>query len=314
VPEFWLDGQPVSEAVEKLQDVTGIEVICRWDELNAVGVRGDRLLTIRMRNLPVYRILGILMYESGGEDSHIAWSLDRDRIIVSSRGDLEKWIATQPLAVAQHLVNDLLDALPTVEDVIERLRSDSTLSDRVRKQAIWMAESFREDAWKLDTASRMVAAASGHHAEAYRAALKKAERACRSSPDRPYFLNTLGVAQYRVGAYEDALATLARADEINSERVKGGRPTDVAFLAMTLYRLGHTEEARAALERLRTLLESGRWVTDEEARSFLREAESLICPPPGTQPASDASTSLDPAGDQSTGGSTSAEDGDKPRP
>jgi tetratricopeptide (TPR) repeat protein/predicted Ser/Thr protein kinase len=314
VPEFWLDRQPVSEAVEKLQDVTGMELICRWDELNAVGVRRDKLLTIRMRNLPVYRILGMLMYDSGGEDSHIAWSLDRDRIIVSSRGDLEKWIATQPAAVAQRLVNNSLDELPTVEDVIERLRSDSTLSDRVRKQAIWMAESFREDPWKLDAASRTVAAASGHHTEAYRAALRKAERACRSSPDRPYFLNTLGVAQYRVGAYEDALATLTRADEINSERVKGGRPADVAFLAMTLHQLGRTEEAYAALERLRALLESGRWVTDEEARSFLREAESLICLPLGTQPASDASTSPDPVGERSSQGSTSTEDADNPRP
>jgi Flp pilus assembly protein TadD len=58
------------------------------------------------------------------------------------------------------------------------------------------------------------------------------------------FLNTLGVAQYRVGQYQTALDTLLRADKMNQ-----GIPEDVAFLAMAHHRLGHKEQAQAALKR-----------------------------------------------------------------
>ena len=59
-------------------------------------------------------------------------------------------------------------------------------------------------------------------------------------------LNTLGVAQYRVGEYEEALNTLRQSDRLN-----GGIPEDLAFIAMSLHQLDEKEQAemRAKIEQ-----------------------------------------------------------------
>ena len=50
----------------------------------------------------------------------------------------------------------------------------------------------------------------------YRKALRYSEEACQLEPENGDFLNTLGVAYYRVGNYEKALDVLLRSDKINS--------------------------------------------------------------------------------------------------
>ena len=45
---------------------------------------------------------------------------------------------------------------------------------------------------------------------------------------------------------------------------------------MSLDQLGQTGAARTTLERLRTLMRGEQWQSDEEAQSFLAEAEALL--------------------------------------
>ena len=47
-------------------------------------------------------------------------------------------------------------------------------------------------------------------------ALRLAEAACRLEPKHGYYVNTLGVAQYRAGQYAEALATLTRSEPLNT--------------------------------------------------------------------------------------------------
>jgi tetratricopeptide (TPR) repeat protein len=69
-----------------------------------------------------------------------------------------------------------------------------------------------------------------------------------SAFDKPNFLNTLGLALYRAGRYDEAIRRLEE-----GIRLRGGesRPEDWAFLAMAHHRLGHRDEARRWLDRLR---------------------------------------------------------------
>ena len=53
-------------------------------------------------------------------------------------------------------------------------------------------------------------------------------------------------------------------------------PRDVAFIAMTLYRLGRAEDARKELDRLRGLMQAERWADRAAPKRYLREAEALI--------------------------------------
>ena len=84
------------------------------------------------------------------------------------------------------------------------------------------------------------------------------------------------MAQYRLKDYEQAVQTLTLSDALNSKQL--GQSADIAFLAMAHHQLGHHDEARKQLARLRQLLEDERWKDDDRSQSFLRQAENLIAP------------------------------------
>ena len=102
-------------------------------------------------------------------------------------------------------------------------------------------------------------------------AVRLAQKAVELEPENGHFHNTLGIAQYRAGQYEKALATLTKGNKI-----KGEFPDDLAFLAMTHHQLGQIEEARAALARAQESMKQPQWAGDEELQRFLKEAEALI--------------------------------------
>jgi hypothetical protein len=116
----------------------------------------------------------------------------------------------------------------------------------------------------------------GASADAYGQALLQAEEACRQQPWNGTYVNTLGVAQYRVGQYREALDSLKRADSLYSTQVKASVDSNLAFLAMTLHRLGNQAEAQAVLTRLRESMKSRQLASKIDAQALLREAEALI--------------------------------------
>jgi tetratricopeptide (TPR) repeat protein len=96
-------------------------------------------------------------------------------------------------------------------------------------------------------------------------------------------LGALYLAQYRVGAYQDALTTLIHFEKMRVDAHLEPGTTSVAFMAMALHQLGRDEEAQAALNRLRVLLEEAqlrdnqhRRVENRWAQAFLIEAEKLL--------------------------------------
>ena len=106
--------------------------------------------------------------------------------------------------------------------------------------------------------------------------MEKAEKANAWEPNDHAILTVLGTAQYRVGSYEDALKTLAKSEQILSDAGEEPDPANVAFTAMTLHKIGQTEEAKAALEQLRELCKDEQFAEDVEVQGLLAEAEKLI--------------------------------------
>jgi hypothetical protein len=157
------------------------------------------------------------------------------------------------------------------EEVIDAIRSDPQIGPDLKSVALELTEVVPESGWDLNRASWEVVSRPGASDAAYRLALRRAEAACRLLPDRGSLMNTLGVAQYRVGFNREALATLMKSNELNRGRVLA----DLAFLAMAQFRL---DQRDAALSTLRTLQEQ---MTrpgsnhSEEDQSFLHEAETL---------------------------------------
>jgi tetratricopeptide (TPR) repeat protein len=141
------------------------------------------------------------------------------------------------------------------------------------------AESLlkRKPSLELNQSSWKVVVNPGGEPAAYQKALEEAEEACRLYPEERHYLNTLGVAQYRVGRYQQALETLSRSEKLNATPAEGSRPADLAFLAMTCWRLGQTDRALKYLDRLREAVKKR--AKDEEAQAFLREAGTLLQAP-----------------------------------
>jgi WD40 repeat protein/tRNA A-37 threonylcarbamoyl transferase component Bud32 len=156
-------------------------------------------------------------------------------------------------------------------EALKIIRADRTLRDTVRKQALDLAEHELENAKALNDRSRQIVHRPDAKTEDYHAALRQAEAACRVDPENANYRNTLGIAQYRAGKYEEARETLKKADPANKDT-----PANLAFLAMAQHRVDKKEEAKATLARLREVLKHERWANDAEAQSFLREAQELI--------------------------------------
>jgi WD40 repeat protein/tetratricopeptide (TPR) repeat protein len=109
-------------------------------------------------------------------------------------------------------------------------------------------------------------------------AVKLAELAVKGFPDREktVALNTLGAALYRAGRFAEAIRRL---DEAIKARNGAEEPTDWPFLAMAHQRLGHRNEARRWLDRLRRHQPSeapNRFWDELEIRLLRSEAEAVV--------------------------------------
>jgi tetratricopeptide (TPR) repeat protein len=91
----------------------------------------------------------------------------------------------------------------------------------------------------------------------------------------PDLLNTLAGALYRAGRFDEAIRRLEEAIQARG----GDKPTDWPCLAMTHHRLGHPEEARRWLERLRddwAIADPARPFDELELRLMRSEAEAVV--------------------------------------
>jgi tetratricopeptide (TPR) repeat protein len=188
----------------------------------------------------------------------------------------QRWLETQ----ADRLVGSLIvrDA-DAVDATAARLQGDASLEGPVRAAALRRSRLTRGNAQMADNRAWGLARTPNRSAAEYRSAYELAEIAWRSDPEDRAYVNTLGVALYRLGRYPEALEMLERSARLNASPMAGRIPEELAFLAMTHQRLGHTTLARALLERLRGSIKTESSSQQEEAQALLRECESTVMSP-----------------------------------
>jgi WD40 repeat protein/tRNA A-37 threonylcarbamoyl transferase component Bud32 len=212
----------------------------------------------------------------------VAFSPDGRRLAgACGDGTVRVW-ETQPLSAEDlerravvALVQDLFDRLLLRSEVVAQLRKDPTLDAATREAALQVAQTTSEDHDRLNDAAWDEVKAPGGKPEAYARGVRLAEAAVQAVPGNGDWLNTLGVAYYRLGDYAKALETLEQADKIHAAK-DGSVPEDLAFLATAHQQLGHKEQAKATLARLRELMKQPPQPKDAESLGFLHEAEELI--------------------------------------
>jgi tetratricopeptide (TPR) repeat protein len=209
---------------------------------------------------------------------------------------LETWLDSDGIVAirASRLIKTLSSKTTLLKhELIDAIRAETGISEAIRSKALKLAELYDEPAaMQLNHAAWLVARRRDMSQSDYARALRHADAAVRLVPESGEILNTLGVAQYRVGQYEQALETLSHSEQLNAtdKEMVGPLPGDLAFQTMAHHKLGHKEEAKKLLTRLREIAKQDRWSDDVEAQMFLREAEALIeakppaPPPPTTKP------------------------------
>jgi uncharacterized protein HemY len=103
-------------------------------------------------------------------------------------------------------------------------------------------------------------------------AVELAAKAVEKAPQAGHCWNTLGVARYRHGQFQEAIAALQKSMDLRS----GGDPNDWLFLAMAHWRLGNKEQARRWYGKGVEWLEQNIESQDEELLGFRHEAEELM--------------------------------------
>ena len=177
-------------------------------------------------------------------------------------------------------MNSLSAKILLKEDLLKRLQSDQSLIKEVRAAAINRASRIEENPTRLNEASWKIAVRADASSSDYQFALRAAKEAEVLSPYNYDIANTLGVAQYRVKSYADAIVTLSRSNDPYSYGVEERQATNLAFLAMAHHALGHTAEAQAFLRQLAELLKQDRWKSDKQANALFEEARQAMSKKP----------------------------------
>jgi hypothetical protein len=174
---------------------------------------------------------------------------------------------------AEAIVKPLFARLFLRDEVLAAVRARPAAEPEIQELCLKLARSWPESAPGCNDAGWALVRVPGQLGATCERGLRLAEAACRLEPDNRYYLNTLGVAQYRAGLLAEALATLTRSNALS----KGTEPADLAFLAMVHQRLRHTAEARAMLDRLRDVMRRGPALSrSAENRAFLDEAVAVV--------------------------------------
>jgi tetratricopeptide (TPR) repeat protein len=175
-------------------------------------------------------------------------------------------------SAAVEAVEAAAQADPLLASIVRRLSDDGALSAETRQLAIAIAQARGEDADTLNDRGWSIASRAGRDAASYARAVGYAEAAVAMVPFKGPFVDTLAVALYRAGRYQESLATLTRAVTLRGK--PGG--LHLVFMAMCHQRLGATGQARASLEQYRQRPAHWYDYTAEERAAWLREAEALV--------------------------------------
>jgi hypothetical protein len=186
-------------------------------------------------------------------------------------------------AVFTRLIQSLFTGFVRKDAVLEYLKHDPMLVEPYRQQAIQLAKDYAQDSVALNDGAWYVVVRPlppGEEDYAYHMAYVLAREACRLEPNNGSYVNTLGVAEYRLGRHKQALQTLTRSAALNALRPPWLEPhaADRAFLAMCQYKLGDKSAAVATLQLLKQSMDKHTPDRYAEAVEYTKEAERLIDP------------------------------------
>lgn len=106
LPDLNFTGVTLSDAMDFIRDVSGANVHINWQALEAVGIGKDTTINLRLRNVPLRKVLQLTLREAGAGDL-LTFYVDADIIEVTTRE-----VADEQLFTHVYPVDDLIMEVP----------------------------------------------------------------------------------------------------------------------------------------------------------------------------------------------------------
>jgi len=235
-----------------------------WD-----ATTGALAMTLRIPNE------GCMAFSPDGKT--LAIGSNGNVMLLESEVHVEGYGLRRSAESARVIVEQLYQKHGFYNKVINELQTFMKLDEDIKHIAVQIAESRRwEDTDKLITESWIVVISPDKSKENYLEALNKVEMAIRLEPNYWHNLLSLGMAHYRVGEFEDALKALRQYEKHVLTADSDRDCLNSAFIAMSLYQLGHIEEAQATLDLLYSSPLDPRWKPGQKVGPFAPRAPLVL--------------------------------------
>lgn len=111
LPEVKFQGSTLKDCFDFLRDVSGANIHVNWRALEAAGVTGDTQVTVRLREVPLRKVLNVLLSESGAGGTLTYYSSEGViEITTSELADKEMITRVYPI---EDLVMEIPDFAPS---------------------------------------------------------------------------------------------------------------------------------------------------------------------------------------------------------
>jgi thiol-disulfide isomerase/thioredoxin/tetratricopeptide (TPR) repeat protein len=244
---------------------------CWWDpQADATKVFNEMNETLFGVDAEAARVLVLKLLAAGKTPSAVQSAIKANAKL--NEDVLQTALRMVPVAEVFHLVRKEQKNLLLRERVVRAVERLESLTDEQRKLALTLAGKTKEDAYELNDASWDVVREPGRTGADYELALAQAEAAYRLNQSDD-MRNTLGVAQYRAGKYQEAIEMLIKSERASSDGIAAR--DDLPFLAMAFYKAEKPVEAKKRFDQLARILAQSQ-TKDEEMVAWSHEVESVF--------------------------------------
>ncbi len=200
--------------------------------------------SVMNRDIALRKLSQLLEMQDDGSDAFIPKRMEFIAFVRETAGEDHPKLGEFLARAAAYCVEHHLDeqAIQLAVESLEKL------------QAAYGGEaSIKQALVALANATDSIAIAADQPDTRYRNAISTISRFLEWQPDDFGLLKTRGILQYRIGEFDEAVATLATAEQLADDEPPVNLFKALAFLAMANHRIGNDIAAQDALARLQQI-------------------------------------------------------------